>query len=460
VQEARQQPQGAARAVWSALRGLVARKGATIQAAGQMPLSSGYAGSELYEILTGGGQLSSSGMVVNERTAMCVSAVYSCVGLIAGAVSGLTVDVFDHSSERGRLPIDPRKDKSQAGKVWWLLNEQPYESVSSAVFWEWLISSLLLQGDAFAVIRRHSARSPEIIAFEPVHPIDVGVMRDPADPKRLLYSVRSFETGHIEAVSQDDMLHVPGLGFDGFRGMPVVRYAARSAIGIALAADEYQAKFFANGARPDFVFKTDKPMQPAQIEALRTQWMEQHGGPNNARLPGVLTGGLSIEKLSMSAEDAQLISTRNFQVVDIARIFGVPPHMVGEDGGGVGKTVESLGRQFAQYTLKRHLRKFEIEIGRKVFPRTMRYSAKFNLDELLRGDAEARAKYNAAALGGNNSPGWLTQNEVRADEDRPAIEGGDKLVEWNRQQAAPAPTQSKKATVRKNAAGEWEVQEL
>lgn len=452
---------------WMAER-TAARAGGRIANAGVYPVSGGREGSQLYEILTGGGVLSSAGVPVNERTALCVSAVYAAVGLIAGAISGLPVEIRDLDGQ-GRQTIDQRRSGPTAS-LWWLLNEQPHDRFSSAVFWEWLTSSLLLHGDAFAIIRR-ARPSGTVVALEPVHPTAVSVVDDPLDPTRLLYHVWSIVTEQVEAIPQDDMLHVPGLGFDGYRGMSPVRMAGRTSIGIALAGDQYQAAVFRNGARPDFVFKTNAQMKPEQIKALREQWTEMHGGPDKASLPGVLQGGLEIEKLSMSAADVQLIATRSFQIEDIARLFGVPPHMIGqtEKASAWGTGLEQLGRSFVTYTLQRHLTKFERELNRKLFPTRTRYVARFDVAELTRGDAKARADYHRAALGGNNGPGWLTVDEVREREGYAPIGGeAEQLVTWKVGQAAAGSTAESapgegsepppaSARVRRLENGEYEV---
>lgn len=380
--------------------------------ASALPLSSGYAGSELYEWLTRG--IVSAGVAVNERTIMQVSAVYACVNLIGGAIASMPLPIYKRTKE-GRERADH--------DMWWLLNEQPWPTMTSAVFWETLTASLLLHGDAFARIHRRRDASPA--GFEPIAASRIGLKRE---GDRLKYTIRSEDGTQAITLDQDDMLHVPGPGFDGMRGQSQIRYALRTAAGVALAADEYSSRFFSNGARPDFAIEFPGNLTQEQQDMIRRTWAERHGGLSNAHLPALLAGGAKIHQVTMNAEDAQLISTRQFQIEDIARIFGVPPFMIGhtEKTTSWGSGVEQMGIGFVKYTLQRHLTKIEKEINRKVF-RTPTYFCEFNTAGLERGDYKSRNEGYRIALGRAGEPGWMTVNEVRRIENMPPIEGGDTL---------------------------------
>lgn len=380
------------------------------------PTSSGTSGSALYEWLTGAGALSSAGPAVTERTAMAVGAVYACVGLIAGAISSLPIKLYRRNGD---------SRESYTPDLWWLLNEQPTPSMSAAVMWEYLTWSLLLHGDAFATIQRPGPMSPTISGFRPRHPMDVSVVRN-AD--RLAYLVKDPITGAVETLDQDDVLHIPGLGFDGTRGLSPLRYSAKQAMGISLAADDYSARFFSNGARPDYVITVPGKMDSEQQKLFRESWMARYAGTQNAHIPAILTGGGEVKTLSLNPEDAQLIETRNFQAVDIARFFGVPPHMIGmvDKSTSFGTGIEQQSIAFVKYTLARHLVKFEQEINRKCF-RTARNFAEFQTSGLERGDYKARNEGYRIALGRAGEPAWMTINEVRKLENLPPKEGGDDL---------------------------------
>ncbi len=392
------------------------REAARIQNAGPTyPSSSGTSGSQLYEWLTGG-NISTAGPSVTERTAMGISAVYACIGLIGGAISSLPLPIYRRTEAgRGRINHD----------VWWLLNEQPCACMSAAVMWEYLIWSLLLHGDAFARIQRASPLSPQIVGFEPVHPLSVQVQEV---EERLVYTL--FDDGETQVIDQDDMLHIPGLGFDGQRGLSPLRYAARQTFGLSLAAEEYSARFFSQGARPDYIITTEAGMNPEQQKLFRESWMARYAGLANSHIPAILAGGKSdVKALTLSPEEAQLMAMRTFQATDIARIYGVPPHMIGitDKQTSWGSGIEQQGIGFVKYTLQRHLVKIEQEINRKVFRKSLQLFAEFNTAGLERGDTKARNESYRIAAGRAGEPGWMTINEIRKLENLPPVDGGDIL---------------------------------
>ena len=388
---------------------------AAIKAQTTYASSSGTKGSQLYEWLTGAGSLSNAGPAVTERTAMAISAVYACIGLIGGAISCLPLQIYQRNEE-SRKRIDH--------EIWWLLNEQPSASISAAVFWEYVAWSLMLHGDAFARILRASPLSPKISGLKPMHPLDVSVTKN---GDRLAYTFID-DDGKTVTLDQDDMLHIPGLGFDGLRGMSPLRHAARQSMGLSLAADEYSARFFSNGARPDYVVTMPNSLKDDQVKLFRESWMARYAGVGNAHVPAILTGGGDVKALSLNPEDAQLIETRNFNAGDIARFYGVPPHMIGitDKTTSWGTGIEQQGIGFVKYTLQRHLVKIEQEINRKCF-RIARNFAEFNTAGLERGDFKARNEGYRIALGRAGEPGWMTANEIRKLENQPPIDGGDKL---------------------------------
>ena len=380
--------------------------------------------SAMFDILTGA-MPGGAGVAVNERTAMCVSAVYASVGLIGGAIAALPFHLYERTP-RGRQRLDDDR--------WFLFNESPWPGWTAASAWQYAAQSIALKGDGFWRIRRpgelgtfDGMNASGVAGFQPYHPDAVDPIRNGA---RLVYRVIN-DDGTTEYVDQDDMLHFPGIGFDGRRSLTPIRAALRTPAGIALAADEYAGAFFRNGARADFALTTDQAkVSEEQANILRATWADRHQGPYNAHLPAVLTGGLKVQQLTMSAEDAQLLSTRKFQVEDIARIFGVPPHMIGhtEKTTSWGSGVEQMSIGFVRFTLRRYLDAIQQEIKRKLWPRSRRVYGEFNADALLDGDSKAQAEFFAKALGGPGSQGWMTINEVRKLKNLPPVPGGDRLV--------------------------------
>lgn len=341
-----------------------------------------------------------------EETAFTVSAIYASVNLIAGAIASLPMYIF-------RVKSDGEKDRIQNDPLWWVLNEEMNPRWAASAGWEFLTQSLLMHGDAFAPIIRRADGMP--IGMKPVHPLRVTVHLKPAE-QRLVYSVAPEDgvPGKIEVFDQDDMIHVPGFGFDGFRGMSPLRYALRTTGAVSIATQDFSASFFANSARPDYALTTEQKLSPEAIESMRSQIDEQHKGATKAFRPMVLHGGLDIKTITMPIEDMQLVAMRQFQIEDIARIYGVPPFMIGhnEKTTSWGSGVESMGIGFVRFTLRQHLNKFETEFNRKLF-RTYAKRVEFDTFDLERADMKSMFEAYRVAIGRAGEPGFMTSREVR-----------------------------------------------
>jgi HK97 family phage portal protein len=369
---------------------------------------------ELANII-GGGAISNAGPVVNETTAMKVSAVYACVALIGGAISTLPLPIYERTPD-GRKRVEH--------PYWWLLNEQPEPDISSAVFWEYMVAARLFYGDCFAEIIRPSFRSNAVSGFKAHHPLRVFPFRD--SKGSLFYRVQPL-VGAEYVLHPADIIHIPSLGYDGIRSPSPITYAARQSIGTSLAASEYSARFFSNGARPDFALKTTGNLTEEQAKLLRATWGERHSGVANAHLPAVLTGGLEVQQLTLSAVDSQILATSSWNLEEICRVLGVPPFMVGstEKSTSWGTGQENMGRGFVKYTLLRDLRKFEQEFNRKLWPVRQKLFVEFDVSGIERGDLKTENEALRVALGRAGEPGWMTTNEVRHIKLLPPIAGGD-----------------------------------
>ena len=344
-----------------------------------------------------------AGITVTPVSAMRVAAVFACVQKIAGAISTLPLDVFKMD---GDTPVkQPRDD------LWYKLNEQPSPQYTAASHWEGVSVNQLLRGDGFTWVRRNlnnTFREFLPLPWSAVHP-----QLQTDGSIRYYISYQGISTW----IPPEEILHFPGFGFDGLKSMSVIAYAARNAVGNALAMDEYSGKFFQNGAHPSIILKAPGKMGPEQITNLQTAFATKYAGLDNAhRLPMVLTEGLDAKEISLSAEDAQLLEARKFQVIDIARAFGVPPHMIGETSSSTswGSGIESMSRGFVTYTLQPHLKRIEQELNRKLFPRDVGRFIRFDREALIEGDSKAQAEYNRAALGGpGTGQGWMSVDEIR-----------------------------------------------
>lgn len=363
-------------------------------------------GDGVWESLTGG----SSG-APSEASAMAVTAVYACTTLISGAVASLPMHIYRRSTD-GDL------DRDMNNPLWWMLNEEFCPRWSAAAGWSFLTQSKLLHGDAFAEILR--GPNGVVKGLVPIHPNRVRVITTP-DGGRLIYEVNADTTitnpapgsTAIRVLDQDDMLHVPGFGFNGLRGLSALRNSLRTSGRLAINAQDFSSQFLQNMARPDFALMTEKNLSPKQWDDLRAMLAERRG-PENAGKPMILEGGLDIKTLMMPLEEMQLLETRKFQVEEVARAFGVQPFMIGhtDKTSSWGTGVEAMGAGFVRYTLRDHLNAFHNEINRKFF-RTARMCAEFDTMELERGDTQAMFAAVRVGLGRAGEPAFISVEEGR-----------------------------------------------
>jgi HK97 family phage portal protein len=354
--------------------------------------------------------------VVSEKSLLSISAAYACVNLIAGAISALPLRLY-------RRAPDNEREELASDDLWWLLNEQFLPRWSAANGWEFLVQSLLFHGDAFAVIIRQGSR---IVGLEPAHPTQVSVAVTP-DRMRLVYIVNR-ENGERSVHDQDDMIHVAGFGFNGFRGVSPIRNVLTTSGAVALATQEYSARFFANSARPDLVLSTDQVINAETANQIKEAWAANYSGLNNAHKPAVMGQGFKAIPLTMTAEDAQLLATRQFQIEEIARAYGVPPFMIGHTDKTTswGSGVETMGTGFVRFTLRQHLHKFETEINRKFF-RTSGKFTEFDTFELERADMKTLFESFRVAVGRAGEPGFMSTDEVRTRLNFKRTPGGETL---------------------------------
>ena len=272
-----------------------------------------------YTFFLGG---SSSGKAVTERSAMQMTAVYSCVRILAEAVAGLPLHLYRYTGDGG-------KEKAIDHPLYLLLHDEPNPEMSSFVFRETLMTHLLLWGNAYAQVIRNG--KGEVVALYPLMPNKMSVDRDQHGQLYYTYQRSTDEAPTMEGstvvLPPADVLHIPGLGFDGLVGYSPIAMA-KNAIGLAIATEEYGAKFFANGAAPSGVLEHPGTIKdPARV---REAWQSQFGGSSNSGKVAVLEEGMKYTPISISPEQAQFLETRKFQINEIARIFRVPPHMVGD----------------------------------------------------------------------------------------------------------------------------------
>ena len=294
---------------------------------------------------------STAGKNVTERSAMQMTAVYSCVRVLSEAVAGLPLHVYKYRSDGG-------KEKAFTHSLYGLLHDEPNPEMTSFVFRETLMTHLLLWGNAYAQVIRNG--KGEVIALYPLMPNRMTVDRDSNGKLYYKYyrgsdeAIRSKEYEVI--LSLGDVLHIPGLGFDGLVGYSPIAMA-KNAIGLAIATEEFGAKFFANGAAPSGVL--EHPGTIKDPTKVREAWQSQFGGSSNSGKVAVLEEGMKYTPISISPEQAQFLETRKFQINEIARIFRVPPHMVGDLEKSSFSNIEQQSLEFVKYTLEPWLVRWE-----------------------------------------------------------------------------------------------------
>ena len=359
----------------------------------------------------------SSGKQVTERSAMQMTAVYSCVRILAEAVAGLPLHVYKTGTDGG-------KEKATDHPLYRVLHDAPNPEMTSFVFRETLMTHLLLWGNAYAQIIRNGRG--EVIGLYPLMPSRMSVGR--LTSGALYYDYQTMpgevpgDTGLVR-LAASEVLHIPGLGFDGLVGYSPIAMA-KNAIGMAQACEDYGASFFANGAAPGGVL--EHPGTIKDSTRVRESWQATFGGAKNGNKIAVLEEGMKYTPISMSPEQAQFLETRKFQMGEIARIFRVPPHMIGDLDKSSFSNIEQQSLEFVKYTLDPWVIRFEQAITAKLLTEVERRSVyvKFNLEGLLRGDYASRM--NGYAVARQN--GWMSANDIRELENLDRIdeaEGGD-----------------------------------
>lgn len=360
-----------------------------------------------------------SGKPVNERTAMQTTAVYACVRILAEAIASLPLHVYEYQDDGGKKLVHDHP-------LYYLLHDEPNPEMTSFVFRETLMSHLLIWGNAYAQIIRDGAG--RVLGLYPLLPDKMEVQRDDNGNIYYVYSRNSDENpmfkeyGNIK-LKAEDVLHIPGLGFDGLIGYSPIAMA-KNAVGMTLACEEYGASFFANGANPGGVL--EHPGVLKDPSKVRESWNSVYRGVNNAHKIAVLEEGMKYQQIGIPPEEAQFLETRKFQINEIARLYRIPPHMVGDLDKSSFSNIEQQSLEFVKYTLDPWVIRWEQSLQRSLLlpGEKGKYYIKLNVDGLLRGDYQSRM--NGYAVGRQN--GWFSANDIREMENMnpiPDEEGGN-----------------------------------
>ena len=341
----------------------------------------------------------SSGMTVNEDTSLRLTAVYACVRLISDTVSTLPYDQFIRRDGQ-RFPYRPREE--------WV--QRPSTEMPKTTFWKQIVISLLLDGNAFVLITRSGN---QIVDLTPLNPLSVRVERRDGRKIFIYNSQMVFDT--------DQVLHITEMLMPGeVRGVSRIKQAKES-LGLGLALEEYAAQFFGNGAYAGGVLEFPDKLSPEQRKEIRESWNSQHQGPKRSHRVGVLWGGGKFNPLTVDPTASQLVDQRKFAVEEVARIFRVPPFMLGvsENAAMAFASIEQQQLFFRQHTIQPYVEMLEDHFSALLSnPNSF---IKFNMSSLVRADLTSRyGAYSTGLLGG-----WLSVNDVRALEDLGPVDAGD-----------------------------------
>lgn len=349
-----------------------------------------------------------SGRKVSTQLAMQLTSVFSCVRVLAESVGMLPCSLYEQLESGNKRATKERLHK--------LLAVKPNNYMTPQELWELLIACLCLRGNFYAY---KVYALGEVVELLPLDPSCVTPkLNNQWEPE---YQV-TFPNGKSETLTQQEIWHVRIFTLDGLVGLSPIAYA-RQAIGLGLATEEHGARLFGNGAVTSGVLQTEQELSDLAFDRLKRDFEENHQGLTNAHKPLILEMGLKWQQISLSAEDAQFIETRKFQLEEICRIFRVPLHMVQNTDRATFNNIENLGIGFINYSLVPYLIRIEQRINAGLVKASKQgtFYAKFNTGALLRGDMKSR--FEAYSTGINW--GIYSPNECRELEELNPREGGD-----------------------------------
>lgn len=382
-----------------------------------------------------------AGKSVTAEASLGLIPVWACVRLLSGTIGSLPLVVYE-SSDDGR-----RRERARTSNEWRILHDEPNPEMAADQLWELVIGHLNLWGNAY-LEKVPFQGSDGALAKElwPLSPSKVHVERDERTKEK-----RFRVDGSTSTYGEDTILHIPGFGYDGLRGLSPIGQA-RQELGTALAMQEYLGRFVSNNATPAGVIQLpegqDLEDESARI-ALRSEWEALYGGLSNAGRVAVLENGASWQALGMPLKDVEFVALQRFGLNTIARLFQVPPEMVGgdRDSSMTYSTVEGWALNFVTYSLRRWFVRIEkaLRRDRMIFPDRKRYP-EFLAEALLRGDSQARANFYKIMAEIES----LTINEVRERENLEPLPDGDRAPIVAGKAPAAAPAVEDGATGRRN----------
>ncbi|MDE2105797.1 MAG: phage portal protein [Patescibacteria group bacterium] len=367
-----------------------------------------------------------SGVQINEHTAMTVVAVYAAHKILGETIGMLPWAVYEGDED------DKERHRDKESPAYPLLRYSPNEEVTAFTFKETLMHHVLGWGNAYARILFDNAGRPKslrILTPDRTHPERKG--------GRLQYRTELGDT-----FDPAEILHIPGLSFDGLKGYSPIAMA-RESIGAGKAAEIFGATFFGNGATVMGVLKFPGKLKPEAKANLRESWHAMYGGTGNSNKTAILEEGMEYARVGIPPDEAQFMETRKFSIIDIARLYRIPPHMLGDHERATHSNIEQASLEFLVYTMSPWLAKFEQEATRKLCQPGQNY-VKFDERALLRADLTARQNYYASG----RQWGYLSANDVlRMEGEQPIGKQGDVYL-------SPANEQNAKLVIQQTAPAE------
>jgi HK97 family phage portal protein len=364
--------------------------------------------------IRGAGALSSTGVPVSPESSLRSTAVFACVRVLAETIAALPLVTYR------RLPRG--KERATDFYLYPILHDTPNPEMTSFIYRETITSHVVLWGNGYSEMQLDGAG--RVVALWPLLPQYTVPMRAPDGT--LFYKTYVPGVGY-RGLTADRVFHVRGLGLNGLMGLSPIALA-RNAVGLSLATEDYGSRWFGNGSAPGLVLKYPGNLSDEQYEAAQASWEAAHGGLSNAHRVAILEGGITVEKIGIPNNDAQFLDTRKFQLTEIARLFRIPPHLIGDLERSTNNNIEQQSLEFVMYSMLPWFARWEQEISRSIMLEQERtnYFAEFLIDSLLRGDTTTR--YNAYSSAIN--AGWMTRNEVRERENmNPAGAALDRYLE-------------------------------
>jgi HK97 family phage portal protein len=344
--------------------------------------------------------------VFDSDKALTLTAVWCAIRLLAESVSSLPISVYTKQANGDKL-------EDTKSPIYNLVKFKPNYYQNKITFFEFIMLSICTEGNSYVQIVRNNSGTPvQLICIDPSNVTVV------VNNNELFYQI---DGGAV--LDSSDVLHIKTITDDGVTGLSPIDQCAK-ALNWSVSLEEFGATFFSNGAKPSSILQTDRALSDTALQRLKTSFNNNYSKLKNSNSTIVLEEGLTFKPISISPEQAQFLSSRQFSIEEVARIFNVPPHMLKDLSKSSFNNIEMQSQEFVTYTLMPYITRIEQEMNLKLF-RTNELGktfVEFNVNGLLRGDVKSRTEAYKTAI----TNGYMSINEVRQKENMNSIEGGDK----------------------------------